>query len=89
VRDFVSGEDKIEIDASDFGGGLVAGVLATGRFVSNATGLAGDADDRFIFNTANNYLYYDADGSGSGARAAIAQFTTAPTLTAADFLIVA
>ncbi|MBL8907416.1 MAG: M10 family metallopeptidase C-terminal domain-containing protein [Rhizobiales bacterium] len=89
IQNFVAADDTLEISRSEFGGGLTAGVLSASQFVTNATGLAGDSNDRFIFNTANNTLYYDVDGTGKTAAVAIAVFTgTAPGLTAADFLIV-
>lgn len=35
-------------------------------FVASATGQPVDATDRFLFNTTNHHLYYDADGNGAG-----------------------
>ncbi len=86
IRDFAT-EDQIEVSASLFGGGLVAGSLAANRFVSNGTGLAGDSDDRFIYNTSNGALYFDIDGDGATARVQIATLTGMPALTAGDFTI--
>ncbi|MFN0193681.1 MAG: beta strand repeat-containing protein, partial [Aestuariivirga sp.] len=54
--------DTIEISAAAFGGGLVAGALAAGQFVANATGLAGDPDDHFAYQTTSGRLFFDADG---------------------------
>ena len=89
IQNFVSADDTIEISRSQFGGGLSAGALSALQFVTNATGVAGDSNDRFIFNTSNNTLYFDVDGTGRSAAVAIAVFAgTAPGLTAADFLIV-
>ncbi len=88
IRDWAT-EDQIEISASLFGGGLVAGSLAGGQFATNGTGVAGDADDRFVYNTSNGALYFDIDGSGDDARVQIASLTGIPALTAADFNIVA
>ena len=89
IQNFVSADDTLEISRSQFGGGLAAGTLSASQFVTNATGLAGDSNDRFIFNTANSTLYFDSDGTGTSAAVAVAVFTgTAPGLTAADFLIV-
>ena len=48
-----------------------------------------DADDYLIYDTATQRLYYDADGNGLGAQVRIADFTGVPSLTAADFEMVA
>ncbi|WP_426955559.1 hypothetical protein [Muricoccus radiodurans] len=89
ISDFVSGTDHLQVSASLFGGGLSAGSLAAGQFVANTTGLAGDADDRFIYNTASGVLVYDVNGSAAGGAVQIATLTGMPTLTASDFAIVA
>lgn len=92
ILDFVSGTDHLEIKASLFGGGLVAGIgLAIGQLVINTTGLAGDADDRFILNSTTGELFYDVNGNVSGATGSrlIVDFNgIIPALTIADFLIV-
>jgi Ca2+-binding RTX toxin-like protein len=89
ITDFASGVDHLQLSAGLFGGGLAQGALAAEQFVANTTGLAGDADDRFVYNTTNGYLYFDADGSGSGARVHIASLTGNPTLAASDFILAA
>ncbi|MEQ1715238.1 MAG: hypothetical protein ABL907_04515 [Hyphomicrobium sp.] len=56
---------------------------------ASATGLAHDADDRIIYNTASGVLTYDSNGNAAGGT--IAQFallTTKPALTSADFLVI-
>lgn len=89
VADFSPVDDTLEISAATFGGGLVAGPLGAGRFVSNETGLAGDNNDRFIFNTDSGELFYDNNGVNAGGSRLIATFTpTVPVLTAGDFLVV-
>ena len=88
IRDFAAG-DRIEVSASLFGGGLVAGALAADQFASNMTGVAGDSDDRFIYNTTNGALYFDIDGDGAAARVQIATLTGMPGLTGAEFTIAA
>ena len=70
-------------------GGLVAGALNASQFLANATGLAGDANDRFILNTATGDLFFDINGTGAGGSRLIATFTgVIPALTASDFDIV-
>jgi Ca2+-binding RTX toxin-like protein len=89
VADFSPVNDTLEISAAAFGGGLALGPLAASRFISNETGLAGDANDRFIFNTLNGELYFDSNGIYAGQSRLIATFTpTLPVLTAADFMVV-
>ena len=89
ITDFVAADDQLEVSARVFGGGLVAGALPAGRFVANATGLAGDANDRFVLDTSTGNLYFDANGSDAGGRSLIARFTgMVPALTASDFDIV-
>ncbi len=88
IRDFAAG-DRIEVSASLFGGGLVAGSLAANQFVSNGTGVADDTDNRFVYNISTGALYFDEDGNGATARVLIASLTGNPSLTAGDFTIVA
>ncbi|WP_280960123.1 calcium-binding protein [Enterovirga rhinocerotis] len=90
IRDFVVGEDTLQIRASLFGGGLVAGdELTPEQFVLSTTGRATSATDRFLYVESKGALYYDADGScRDEAPQLIAVFTTMPTLTAAHFDIV-
>jgi serralysin len=89
IQNFEAG-DRLEISASLFGGGLAAGALDESQFVSNGTGLAADADDRFIFNFATGQLYYDDNGNLAGGSRLIATFTgPLPALAATDFDILA
>ena len=88
VRDFVSGLDHLEISVATFGGGLAAGSLDPSQFVVNSTGRAGDANDRFIYDSANGRLYFDSNGTASGGSQQIAAMTGIPTLTASDFRLV-
>ncbi len=97
LRDFLSADDQIEISASLFGAGLIAGQQVTGlQFVSNNTGTAangGDITTRFVFNYSNGALFFDTNGSASGGSVQIATIlplagTPSLTLTAADFTLV-
>jgi Ca2+-binding RTX toxin-like protein len=89
VRDFEHGLDRLQISASLFGAGLQAGALSDDMFAANSTGVARDANDRFVYNTTNGVLYFDSNGSASGGRVAIATLAGVPQLTASDFTIVA
>ena len=90
IAGFVAVNDTLEVSAAVFGGGLVAATpLLARQLVINATGLAGDGDDRFILNTTNGQLTFDTNGDLAGGATIIATFTGAiPPLTEADFAIV-
>jgi Ca2+-binding RTX toxin-like protein len=64
LTDFNITDDKIQLDDDIFSS---LSTIGSGNFVSAAGATALDANDYLIFNTTNNYLYYDADGSGAGA----------------------
>ena len=85
IADFVSGTDKIALDHNVFTG-LGLGVLGAGAFVTGTA--AGDADDRIIYNSANGQVFFDADGSGSGAAVLFATLLGNPALAASDFQVI-
>jgi serralysin len=93
IGDWQGGVDELRIDASAFGGGLVAGALAANRLVIGT--VANQAFGQFLYNAGNGVLYWDADGTGGGAAVAFTRlFTSAFTLPPAglavtDFDIVA
>ncbi|NGZ26949.1 MAG: hypothetical protein G8345_08675 [Magnetococcales bacterium] len=88
INDFAKGEgDRLEFSLPAFGE-MSAGVLEESRFVSNDTGEATTAEQRFIYNTANSTLLFDPDGSG--LRSAIALVVIEQTtLNANDITLVA
>jgi len=86
ISDFVSGVDDIVIDASAFGGGLVAGGSVTLISGANPTAGAGGA---FLYDTDDGRLFWDADGAGGAGPVLVATLGNLPTLTANDFIIVA
>jgi len=90
ITDFVSGSDALEVLASGFGGGLVAGAaptVLTGAFAS----VTGGASGYFIFDNTDpsgGTVYYDANG-GSGADAtAFVKLNGVFTLLPSDFHVV-
>ena len=93
IGDWQGSVDRLQIDASAFGGGLAAGALAANRLVVGT--VANQAFGQFLYNTGNGVLYWDADGTGAGAAIAFTRlFTSAfalppASLAAADFVLVA
>ncbi len=85
IKDFVTGEDKIGLDADVFG--LDATTSFEGIFSANETGVAVDADDRLIYNTTTGELYYDADGTGEADAILFACLKPDLDLGADDFTI--
>jgi Ca2+-binding RTX toxin-like protein len=78
--------DRFILVAAEFG--LTPGALAASQFRSGSTNLAGDANDRFIFRTTDKTLWFDANGTGAGGPALVADLQATATLTAADILLV-
>ncbi len=68
---------------------LALGTLKEAQFHSNSTGIAHDTTDRFIFNTVNDKLYYDSNGSAAGGtRTMIADLDNDYALTRFDIHII-
>ena len=65
---------------------LANGALAQGAFAVGTA--AQDADDRIIYNRTTGALFYDADGNGAVAAVQFATLSGAPTLAAADFVVI-
>jgi serralysin len=91
--DFQAGSDHIDLSLLLFTAlGGSAGDLSEEQFWAAAGAVRGhDADDRMVYNTTSGSLYYDADGSGSGAAVEIALvgISTHPTLDHGDFHLIA
>ena len=87
INDFATGTDHLQISASGFGHGLVAG--GTAPLVSAATAAAAShagPDGYFIFDNAGT-VWWDPNG-GSGADAlALAKLAGVAALHASDFLL--
>ena len=89
IADFSRSQgDTIEVVSSNFAN-LSLGTLSADNFVANTNGIAQDGNDYFTFSTAKDILYFDADGSGGGARRVIAHFGNGITLKNTDIVIVA
>ena len=90
IKDFVKGTDKIVLDDDIFEKFLNQTSISAGNLITGTKAV--QADDYLIYNTSDDTLYYDADGSGSEfglvAFAKIELFgTAAPTAT--DFQVIA
>lgn len=85
IRDFDVGSDLIVLDRGVFTG-LAKGGLPASAFAIGSE--AADRSDRVIYDRATGELYYDADGSGRGKGALIAELAAGLSLTAGDFLVV-
>jgi hypothetical protein len=98
-KDFTSGSDKMLLNQSVFSkfvGTAAGSAIKAGNLVVGASGatsaavVAKETDDYLLYDTTTDKLYYDADGSGSGAAVWCATVelagTKAPVYT--DFLVV-
>lgn len=86
IKDFVSADDQIALEAAAFKG-LAPGALAEGAFRIGSVAL--DADDRILYDQASGALLFDRDGSGTRFQATqIALLEGSPDLTALDFDVI-
>jgi VCBS repeat-containing protein len=79
--------DHIAISASGYGGGLAAGMDVTSIFETSNDNQFSGFGAEFHFDTANQTLYYSADGTQASA-ITIAQVQTGVTINPHDLLIV-
>ncbi|EJM98163.1 calcium-binding protein, partial [Phyllobacterium sp. YR531] len=86
ISDFSVADDTIWMDNAIFAALGATGALAAAAFRIGAG--AADASDRIVYNASNGALYYDADGSGSGAAVQFASIGKGLALTNADFLVI-
>jgi Ca2+-binding RTX toxin-like protein len=63
IKDFVRGTDKIVLDDDIFTRFASKSSIASGNLITGTKAL--QLDDHLIYNTSNDTLYYDADGSGA------------------------
>lgn len=89
IRDFAPGEDKVELSRSAFAAlaASPSGALDAAMFLANGT-QATSAGQHFIYQRSTGILWYDADGNGAAAQVQIGLFSTLPTLSHLDFMIV-
>jgi Ca2+-binding RTX toxin-like protein len=96
VLDYVPGTDKITLVESmfrDFTSGAPSvqlgalGALSPDVFVQGTAAL--DSNDRLLYDQASGKLFFDPDANGAKVPVLFALFDNHPTLTAADFTLVA
>jgi Ca2+-binding RTX toxin-like protein len=87
ITDFASGIDKLQVSASEFGGGLIPVPLSVSQLLSGSSVNANSASgQRFLYNTGSGTLYFDFDGLAGGIL--IANLTNLPPISNSDFLVV-
>ncbi|MCB1502720.1 MAG: calcium-binding protein [Bauldia sp.] len=72
IVNFESGE-KFKVSKAAFDG-LTKGELSADQFVEGTS--AGDANDRFIYDSSTGAVYFDRDGTGSAAQVQFAHIVT-------------
>jgi len=85
IVDFSVRDDTIYLDNAVFTK-LAVGKLPSAAFWTGAK--AHDSTDRVVYDSAKGDLYYDGDGTGTGAPVQIAKLSTGLRMTADDFQIV-
>ncbi|MFY9294198.1 MAG: calcium-binding protein, partial [Methylorubrum rhodinum] len=85
ITDFAA-EDTMRLSKSVFSA-LATGQLGEGAFKNISTGNA-DTGDRILYKQSTGELFYDADGSGSGAAVKFAVLDNKAALTHGDFFVV-
>ncbi len=89
ITDFgneVGNDDTLLMSSSGFGFGP-ASLIAPRFFRSGTTNQAQDSNDRFIFRTGDETLWFDRDGKGGKGPVLIADFSDGLRLTADDFVL--
>lgn len=81
-------QDVVALDNADFPSLGAAGWLPSWMFKVVGNGGVVDSDDRLVYNQRTGVLTYDWNGSATGGRIVLADFTGNPVLTADDFYIV-
>jgi Ca2+-binding RTX toxin-like protein len=86
VVDFNVADDRFLLSDAIFTT-VNTGILASGYFRSNTSGLAQDANDHIIYETDTGELYYDSDGNAAGGSVLFAKIAVGLSLTYADFSV--
>lgn len=76
ISSFVILEDKLSVDDSGFGGGLVSGNITSAQFTLGSS--ATTSAHRFMYDTGTGLIRYDADGVGGNSATIIAKLMNIP-----------
>jgi Ca2+-binding RTX toxin-like protein len=85
ITDFVSGQDRIELNGAVFKA-LGLGQLSADQFIQSTA--AQTASQHLIYDINNSQLFYDVDGSGKKAAVLIGVMEGHPALLAQDLWVV-
>ncbi len=88
LLDFTSGEDIINLKDTFFGGAGNAGILSETEFLITELAPDAKASEHIIYRLSTGELFYNADGTGTGAAVLFAVLTGSLTLQYSDFEIV-
>jgi cyclophilin family peptidyl-prolyl cis-trans isomerase len=87
VLDFNVVDDRLELENAVYSKLTATGALAAANFRASTTGDAVDSNDHVLYDTDSGQLFYDADGSGAGAKVLVAVLSLSPALTSADIFV--
>jgi subtilisin family serine protease len=88
ITDFNVVDDTINIAKSILSGFTHTGTLFAQEFFASTLGVASSATHRFIYDTDDGKLFYDADGVGGAAGVEFATLSTGLAMTNADFFVI-
>ena len=86
VVDYRVADDTIYLENAIFRKLTKTGTLSGTNFVLGSK--AKDKNDYIVYDKVKGYLYYDADGSGSGAAVAFAKLATGLKMAASEFKVI-
>ena len=86
IQDFLSSDDSFAFGAEAFGFDVGETLVEGVNFFSGEAPVSTNAEASFLFDTATNTLFYDADGSGDGAAVLIADLQDFAIVTVEDFV---
>lgn len=75
LDDFNVADDTIRLDNAIFTALVGTGTLTAVQIVKNASGTAGQADDRIVYGSDTGNVFYDSNGSATGGRVLFANAT--------------
>lgn len=85
IGDINSVDDRFLLESAVFTKFTSAGAIDAANVRAGASGTAAGSDDYILYDTDSGQLFYDADGSGAGARVLFAAVTLGTTIIASDF----